>query len=231
MIHEPAAHLSDHLLIIIEGRDDEVCQLYMYARLMEDLYGVEDRLQMSAAILLVKLIGEIFQIDIGGIGDRRHLLCWLRICIAGSDEDIPKTVLMGKDGGVIRILIPCQWLGIGIGDARTVVTLADFYELTGRNYSFRRLPAVGRSLGDLEILTVFTAEITAHASHRQTLCARVKLRQWLLLHGVDGEGAGMAVDEGNHLSAFILSYPTDARLTLSQMTVMGTEITTDAAVG
>ena len=48
-------------------------------------------------------------------------------------------------------------------------------------------------LRDAAVLTVQTAQVAARAGYRQTLCARMEVVEWLLLHRIHGESAGLSI--------------------------------------
>ena len=60
--NEPLAHLSNHVYIVINIRDDEVCQFYPYTCIPHSEDGVEDRLEMSTTNTLIDVVTEGFQV-------------------------------------------------------------------------------------------------------------------------------------------------------------------------
>ncbi len=56
----PAAHLANHLYMVVQARDDEIREFYPHAGIAHGKDGVEDGLQMSAADLHVDVVAKRF---------------------------------------------------------------------------------------------------------------------------------------------------------------------------
>ena len=65
--NEPLAHPPNHVHIVINGGNEEVCQFYPHTSIPHGEDGVEDRLQVTTTNALVDVVAEGFQVDIGGI--------------------------------------------------------------------------------------------------------------------------------------------------------------------
>ena len=63
----PAAHLANHLHVIVHSRNDEVRQFYPHTRISHGEDGVEHRLEVPTADVLVDVIAERLQVDIGSV--------------------------------------------------------------------------------------------------------------------------------------------------------------------
>ena len=82
-----------------------------------------------------------------------------------------------------------------------------------------------RYLRDVMILTVQAAEITPCAGDGQTGGTRMEMIERFLLHWIDGQGTGLAIDLAHKHATMIPPTATDTRLTFSDMTVMRTKRT------
>ena len=82
-----------------------------------------------------------------------------------------------------------------------------------------------RCLGDVIILTVQAAEVTACAGNGETGSTRMEMIKRFFLHRVDGQGTRLAINLAHKHAIMIPPTTTDTRLALSDMAVMRTEQT------
>ena len=118
---EPAAHLTDHVHIVVDGGNDEVGELYPHASPFHGKDSVEDRLQMATTDPMVDVVAKRLEVDIGGIKVGQEVGERFLTDVASRDEDIPQSFLMGQTGTVRHIFYISEGLGVGVGDARTMM--------------------------------------------------------------------------------------------------------------
>ena len=58
VVDYPTAHATNHLHVVVDGRDEEVGEFYPYTGVMHRKNGVEHGLQMAAADALVDVVAE-----------------------------------------------------------------------------------------------------------------------------------------------------------------------------
>ena len=85
----PLAHLANHLHVIIHTRDDEVRQFYPHPCIMHGENSVKDRLKMTTANLLIDIVAETLQVDIGCIEIRQQVFQRFLADITCCDENVP----------------------------------------------------------------------------------------------------------------------------------------------
>ena len=78
-----------------------------------------------------------------------------------------------------------QRLSIGVGDARTMVLLTEGNDILRRQLII--IDISGRSLRNIVVLTVQTAEVTTRTGDRETCGAGMKAIERFLLNGIDGQ--------------------------------------------
>ena len=64
---KPTAHLTDHIHIIVDTRNDEVGEFYPHPGFVHRKDGVEYGLEMSTAYLIIYVVAERFQVDVSSI--------------------------------------------------------------------------------------------------------------------------------------------------------------------
>ena len=131
VVDEPSAHFADHIGVVVDIGDDEVGELDPHTGIAHGEDGVEHGLQMAAADALVDGVAEGFQVDVGGIEVGQKVAQGLLTDVARGDEDVPETCLMGQTGAVGDVFEVGEGFGVGVGDARTVVLLAEGHEDLG----------------------------------------------------------------------------------------------------
>ena len=184
VVNEPLAHPTDHVHIVVDGRNDEVRQFDPHARIAHGEDGVEHGGEVAATDLLVDVVAERFQVDVGSIEVGQEVSEWLLTDVTSRDEDVPKAFLMCQTRRVRHIFYIGKWLGIGIGDARAMVLLAEADNLLRREVVV--IDIIRSDLRNLVVLTVLTTEVTACAGERETGGARMEVVERLLLDGIDG---------------------------------------------
>ena len=183
---------------------------------------------MTTTDALVDVVTERLQVDIGGIEPGQEAGQGLLTDVARCDEDVPKACLMGQTGTVRHIFQIGEWLGIGVGDAWTVVLQTEVDDLLRGEVVVSYV--VWRHLRDVMVLTVQTAEITACAGYRQTRGTRMEVVEWFLFDGVDGQRAGLPIDFTDQYTVVIAATATDTCLAVGNTTMMRTEITLNHTV-
>ena len=108
--------------------------------------------------------------------------------IACRDEDVPQACFMGKSGSVDDILDVCKRLGIGVGNAGTMMLQAEVDHFFWREAIVT--DDIRCSLRDVVVLAVETAEVATRTSNGKAGGAWVEMIERFLLDGVDGYGTG-----------------------------------------
>src|SRR5450759_5020857 len=67
-------HGPQFMLTVVEPRDDQRRDLLPGSRVMDRSYGIEHRLETSAAYTSVEVIGKRLQVDIVGIDQRQRFI-------------------------------------------------------------------------------------------------------------------------------------------------------------
>ena len=141
--------------------------------------------------------------------------------VARRDEDVPQTSLAGQSCTVRHIFQIGQWLGIGVGNARTVVLQAEVDDLLRGEVVVSHF--VWRHLRDVVVLAVHAAEVTPRAGYRQTRGAGMEMVERLLFNGINGQRTGLPIDLTDEHAILIPATATDSRLTIGNTTMMRTE--------
>ena len=218
---EPLTHPANHFHIIIDARDDKIGDFYPYTSIMHGEDGVEHRLEMAATDALIDVIAERLEVDVGGIEIRQQVGQRLLTDIACRDEDVPEACLMCQSGGVGDVFYIGERLGVGVGDARTVVLPAEGDDSLGREAVAFHL--VGGCLRDVVVLTVQTTEIAAGAGYGQARGARMEMIERFLFYRVDGQCTGPGIDLADKHTATVATASANARLSVVNATVVRTE--------
>ena len=228
VIDEPAAHLTNHIHIIIDTRDDEVGEFYPDSGIAHGKDGVEHGLQVSAADAPVDVVAERLEVDVGGIEIGQQVGQWLLADVACRNEDVPEACLVCKAGGVGDVFYIGKRLGVGVGDARTVVFPAEADYLLRREAVAFHL--VGGCLRDVVVLTVQTTEIAAGAGYGQARGARMEVVERLLFYRVDGQCTGPGIDLTDKHTATVATATATSRPAVGNATVVRTELTLHPSV-
>lgn len=221
MSHQPLTHLPDHIPIVVNGRNQEVCQFYPHASLLHGEDGVEHWGEMPSTDPLVDLIAERFQVYVGRIEIRQQVGKWFLTNVTCCYEDVPESLLMGQTGSLRHIFYIGKGLRIGVGDAWTVMLQAKTNHLFWHQVIMAHL---GRcNLRDVMILTVQTMEVTTCTSQRQTGRPWMEMIQRFFLDGVDGQRTRLAIDLADEHTIVIPATTTKARLAIGYPAMMRTD--------
>jgi hypothetical protein len=139
---------------------------------------------MTSTDALVDLVTERFQVDVGSVEVGQEVSERLLTDVASRDEDVPKAFLMRQARCVCHIFYIGKGFRISIGDARTVVLLAETDDLLRREVVVIHL--VRSDLRYLVVLTIQATEVTARTGEGETGGARMEVIERLLLDGIDG---------------------------------------------
>ena len=82
-----------------------------------------------------------------------------------------------------------------------------------------------RYLRNLMVLTVQTPKVAASTGNGEARGARMEVVQRLLLNGVDGQRAGLAIHLADKHAVQITTAPTDTCLAVGNLAMMRTELT------
>ena len=132
VVGKPTAHLANHVHIVVDGWNDEVGDFYPYTCIAHGEDGVEDRLEMPATDALIDGVAERFEVNVGcievweevGKGGFADVTC--------CDEDVPKTCFVRQLGCINDVFKVGERLCISVGNAWTMVLLAEGHDGFGR---------------------------------------------------------------------------------------------------
>ena len=127
--NEPLAHLTDHVHIVVDSRDNKVGELYPHASPLHGEDGVEDGLQMTTTDPLVDIVAERLEVDVGSIEVGQEVSKGFLTDIASRDEDIPQSFFVSQTGTVRHIFYIGKGFRVGVGDARTMVLQTEVDQL------------------------------------------------------------------------------------------------------
>ena len=174
-----------------------------------------DRLQPCLALLAVEIIAECLEIDVDAIQVRLdHVESCLRHK-AVRDIDVLDAVLVSQLRRVVRVFEKDGGLVVGVGDHGDALLLAGLDERLG----CRLLPQVVdlvikvARLRHLPVLAKGTAKVAAVRADREDITARHKVKEGLLLDGVNVDGYGLCVDDEVQYAVDIPAYTALARPT------------------
>ena len=94
--------------------------------------GVQHRLQMAAGELVVKILAEGLQVDIGGIHELEKFLARFFADVAGGDRHGFDTLPLTGDGRVHRVFEKNHRVVVGVGHAATTQLLRGVGQHLGR---------------------------------------------------------------------------------------------------
>ena len=221
--NEPLAHPPNHVHIVINGGNEEVCQFYPHTCILHGKDGVEHHGETATTDMLVDFVAEGFQVDIGSIEIGQQVGKRLLTNVASRHEDVPQSVFVCQASRIRHIFYIGERLGIGVGDAWTMVFQTETDHSLWREVI---MADIWRSdLRYLMVLTVQTTEITTCTSDGQTRCARMEMVQGLLFDGVDSQRARLAIDLADQNAVMIPATAAKTRLTIGDMTMVRTEQT------
>ena len=179
---------------VVEARHDQGGDLDKNAECMHPLQRVQHRTKARTALLLVVVVAEGFQVDIGPVQAGGDHLDRLRAHVAVGHKNIFQPAPLCQPGGVVRKFEEDGGLGVGVGNASAAGLARGRNHLRGggliaQNHAL----AVGRHLGDIRILAEPAAEIAAHGGNRIGSAAGHEMIERLFFDGVHVAGDQFAV--------------------------------------
>ena len=131
VVDHPLAKVANGVHVVVDARDDEVGQFDPYACIVHGEDGVEHGGKMAAAALLVDVVAEGFDVDVGGIDEGDDVVQGFWADVSCCDEYVPQVVFVGESCDVGDVFDVGEWLSIGVGDAGALVLEADVDHLIG----------------------------------------------------------------------------------------------------
>ena len=103
VLDEPAAHLPNHIHIVVHLGNQQVGDFKVRARFVKGDKRIKNWLQASSAHTPIDVVRERFQVDVSGIDERSQVAQRLLVDITGRNEDVPQPMFMGKRGDISDI--------------------------------------------------------------------------------------------------------------------------------
>jgi hypothetical protein len=129
-------------------------------------------------------------------------------------EDVLETCRSSKLCRIKREFDEYRRLGVRIGNARTAHLPRRRNDLVGtRRLPCKRAVAVAGQLGDIRVLAVFAAKITARRRDGKRQASRKEMEQRLLFDGIDVLRNNLVIDEADQHAVPVLPDRADAELT------------------
>lgn len=117
----PSAHGPDFLRAIVEAGDDEVDQFKPDLGLVDGLDSLENRLQLAADIVFIKVFREGLQVNLDGLDNLGQFKERFLADMPTGDDTVFDSPSASFDRGVIHIFIEDHRLGICIGNGGTAI--------------------------------------------------------------------------------------------------------------
>jgi hypothetical protein len=158
-------------------------------------------LDVAQAVLSIELLGECFQVDIGGIHHLEERLARDGIDVTVSHGHRFYAQLAASEGGVNSILGPNYRFIVSESNAHAAMGLSR----SGNGiWSCNFAPSIGLpGFGGCPVLAKFAAQIAAAGAKRKHCCPGEKLVEWFFLDRIDTE-TGTATIRGQNNSATLV---------------------------
>ena len=230
VLQHPIAQLLKFGVAVVQRWNDEIGDLKPHAGFMpQPLQRVQYRLQVGQRDLAVKLLGERFEVNIGGVNVAIDVEKRLARDVTIRDHHRVQAGAVGFARDVDNVLAPDGRLVVGERDVGRAVLQRHF------DHVFRTerqgVDLVGLGLGDVPVLAKGTTHIAAGGTHGKDLRAREKMVERLLLDRIHRHGGWPPVAELQQASAFILADEAEAALAFSDVAMPRTKVTVETAVG
>ncbi len=229
LARDPLRFIADFLIAIVFARDQQRGDFEPnLGFVLEVLKRVQHRLQLPAAKLEIKFIGEAFEVHIGGIHlgiefpARRivHVTCRNRdgldaACAAGVRDvhgifSENHRIVVGKSYALA--VVGKSGFGNGISGSRI-----------GEGIHFFRL-------ADIPVLAEFARQVATSSAERQHARPGIKMIERLLLDGINAKAGRTAVSGEHHGVIQTLAYEAGAALAFVQPAIARTQIALNATV-
>ena len=229
MIDHPAAQLPQLVRRVIRAGNHQIRQLDPHARLAPQPFDrVEHRLQMRIGDLVVKILGEAFQVDIRGIHELEKRSASGRRNIARCYRNRRDPRLAACPRRVDRVFGPNHRIVVGKRHAAAVVPFRRRDNRVGRRELTQTLHLA--RLRDIPILAKLAAQIAARRAERQHAGAGEEMIERLLFDRIDTKTGAPAVGRQHHFVVDILAYETETAVPRLQMALPRAQIADDPAM-
>jgi hypothetical protein len=192
------------------------------------LQGIEHGFQMPAGELVIEVLGETFEIDIGGIHVRIEFLARFGRDITGGDRHGFDTHRMTGLGDINGIFMKDYRVVVGIGNTLTTQSLRRLRDHLGRGLIGEGIDLA--RLADIPVLAKLAGQVTTGRAKRQDGGARQKMIQGFLFNGIDAKTAGAAIGCQHHGLAHTAAHKAQTTLAIMELAKTWTQIALDAVI-
>ena len=229
LLHDPAAHRRDLFVRVVLARYQQRRDLEPHAGFTAQVHQrVEHRLQVRTGELLVEVVREGLQVDVGGVHPGVEIAPRLVVHVAGRHGHRlhPERVagigdvhcVFGKDHRVV------------VSEGHALAAVLDCLQCDGLGRRLVHQPVHVARLADVPVLAELAGQVAAGGAERQHAAARVKVVEWFLLDRVDAETRRTAVGGEDHAVALARAHETRAALALVQLAVARAQVALHAPI-
>src|SRR5208337_240525 len=180
---DPARHVTDFRLAVVEGWHREVDDFQPSALLANGDQRIQNRLQLAVYDVAIVILREGFEVDLDGIGALADPLHWRLLDEAiGHDHTLEARIPRGF-GRVRHVLVEDGWFVVGKRNDWTTILSRQRCEFFGRQVLRGRIFRLG--LRDFPVLTELAVHVASRGGNRKGHVAGKKMEERLLLDGVD----------------------------------------------
>ena len=167
---------------------------------------------MGLAVCAIEVVGEGFEIDVGGVEEIAGIIDGLDGHVTITDKDVGYILPVSEAAAVSSQFHEYGGFGVGVGDAGAAVVAGGGNDAGGVAGLAGQMRLKARQLTNLPVLAEITLEITAGTGDRETFSAGLKVEKRFLFDGVDRTGADGGVGEGVQRAVIITADTTAAQL-------------------
>ena len=217
----PVDQAAQHLLGVVQRRDDEVDDLQMGAALCDLLDAPQDGPQLGAADVAVERLVVPFQVDLDCVQHLAELGERRLVHDPATDQDGAEPLPFRLPGDVDQVLRKDRRLVVGEGDHRRPPLPGGADDPVGGER--RTFVILRRGLGDLPVLAELAPQRAAGGGERVGRGAGEEVVEGLLLDRVDVNRDRMAIDEALQFAADVHPGAAAAALAGPQHTTLGAQ--------
>ncbi len=176
-----------------EGREFQP-HLGFFGNIFDD---VENGLQVTAAKVVVEVVGECFQVDIGGVHVGKEKFGGFGVDIAGGDGHGLDALFVASSGAIDGVFQEDDGIVVGIGNATTAGVFGHVGDICGGGLVGESVHVGG--FGDIPILAKFTGQVTPGGAKGKDGGSGEEMVEWFFFNGVNAKAAGTTVGVEDHL--------------------------------
>ncbi len=211
----PAAKLFGFVFGIVERRDDEVGDFEHHAALLHDRQRLEHRCEAGVADSAVEIVGEGFEINVGGIDETADFAQRFGVNVGSGDEHVFDPGLGGGLAAVVGVFVGDERLGVGVGDGGALSFPGHLGNVMGKH-----LAVCGGKvcrLGKLPVLALRAVKVAPGGGDGEDGRAGQKVVERLFFDGVDIQRAGVSIGGAADFAGDVLPHPAVAGFPGSQL--------------